>query len=257
MRHAEIAEAPAETGDDILPGGEGREEVRHLLGDLGRGAAGKAGGGEDRGQEQGTQHQQALEEVGPADGGETAEEGVADDDRGGDIHGDIGIQAEDGVEQGAGGLDAGGRINRVSHEEDDGADDLEGMGLGLEAVGQILGNGDGVIRRDGEGPQARRLEDPAEGIADGQADCDPDLTQTQGIDGSRKAHQHPGAHIGSAGGQRGDPGPHFAPAEEVFLFTAVLRTEEEEDTDADHEEEIDNKDDQFCCVVHCITTTFP
>ena len=161
------------------------------------------------------------------------------------------------MEQGAGGLDAGGRINRVSHEEDDGADDLEGMGLGLEAVGQILGNGDGVIRRDGEGPQARRLEDPAEGIADGQADCDPDLTQTQGIDGSRKAHQHPGAHIGSAGGQRGDPGPHFAPAEEVFLFTAVLRTEEEEDTDADHEEEIDNKDDQFCCVVHCNNHHFP
>ena len=49
-----------------------------------------------------------------------------------------------------------------------------------------------------------------------------------------------------------------APAEsaEVFLFTAAAGAEEEEKADPDHAEKVDDKDNQFRCVAHAITTTF-
>ena len=54
------------------------------------------------------------------------------------------------------------------------------------------------------------------------------------------------AHVGSAGRKSGDPGAHLTAAEEVFLFTAAAAFHEEIDSDAHHETEIDDEDNQFC-----------
>ena len=105
MRHAEVTEAPAKAGDDILPGGEEREIVGHLFGDRGRPAA-QVRRGKDRSQEQGTEHQHSLEEVGPAYSVEPAQESVAHNNCGGNVHRNMRINPQHGVEQGAGCLDA-------------------------------------------------------------------------------------------------------------------------------------------------------
>ena len=241
MGHAEVAKAPAQAGDHILPvGPQGEIALGH--GGCGGHIAGlHKAQGEDGGDEQGGQHQQALEEIGPAHGGEAAQEGVGNDDGGGNVHGHGGVDVHDDVEQGAAGLDGRRRVDGVGHQENGGAEDLQGLVRGLEAVGQILGDGDGVVGGDGEPAQTGGLKDPAGGIAQTQTDGDPDLADTGGVDGGGQAHQDPGAHIGSAGGQGRDPGAHLAAAEEVVLLACVLGAQEEEDADAQHEQEISRK----------------
>ena len=251
MGHAEVAQAPAQTGDNVLPVGE---EVPVALGQVGHGGGGLAavdeGQGEDGGDQQRAQHQHALEEVGPAHGGEAAQEGVTDDDDGGQVHSHGGVHADDGVEQGAAGLDGGGGVDGVGHQEDDGADDLQQLTLGEEAVGQILGDGDGVVGHDGKAAQTGRFHQPADGVADAQADGDPGLADTGGVDGGGQAHEDPGAHIAGAGRQCRHPGAHLAAAQEVGLIAAVLGAEEEIDTDTQHKHQVDNKDNGFNVKIH-------
>ena len=55
------------------------------------------------------------------------------------------------------------------------AEDLQGLILAQEPVGQVLGDGDGVTRSDGEPAQPGRHEDPAHGVADAETDGDPCL----------------------------------------------------------------------------------
>ena len=244
VRHAEVAEAPAEAGDDGLPAGGQAPEV-FGEGGLFRGHLVDHGGGEDRCEQHGAEHQHALEEVCPADGGEAAQEGVADDDDGGQIHGAGRVNADDLVEQGAAGFDGGCGVNRVGHEEDDGADDLQRVGLAAEAVGEVRRNRDGVACNDGELAEARGFDDPADGVAKAEADGDPDFRETFAVDGGRQAHEDPRAHVRGAGREGGDPCAHLAVAEEVGLFATVFVPEEEDDTDAHHADEIDDENNKF------------
>ena len=249
MGHTEVSETPAEAGSNGLPVGEEVPVIRigsaqAFHGHLALAAADKTQC-KDGCNQQGAEHQQALEEVCPADSAETAHEGVADDDRRGDIHGQCGINTDDGVEQGAAGLDAGSGIDGIGNQEDHGTEDLQNLAGGFEPVGQVLGKSDGVICRDGKTTETGSLENPAECITDGQADRDPGLADTGGINGGGKTHQHPGAHIGGTGGKSGNPGTHFTAAKEVFLFTAATALHEEVDADPEHEAEIDNEDNQF------------
>ena len=130
MGHAEVTKTPTKAGDNVLPVGE---QVPVALGQLCHGGgsltAVDEGQGKDGGDQQGAQHQHALEEVGPAHGGEAAQEGVADDDGSSQIHGDGGVQTHDGVKQGAAGLDGGGGVHGIGHQEDDGADDQQRLGF--------------------------------------------------------------------------------------------------------------------------------
>lgn len=117
----------------------------------------------------------ALEEIRPAHRTEAAKEGVGHDDEGGDVHGNGGINVHDRVEQGAAGLDGGGGVDGVGHKKNDSAEDLQGLILAQEPVGQVLGDGDGIIGSDGEPAQPGRHEDPAHGVADAKANGDPGL----------------------------------------------------------------------------------
>ena len=246
MGHTEVTQAPAQTGEDILPVGE---QLPVVFGQLTHGHSTALGvddcQSENRCDQQSAQHQQALEEVGPADGGETAQEGVADDDHRGDVHGDGGINANNRIEQGAAGLNTGRGVNGISHQEDDRADHLEGFAGRQEAVGQILGDRNGVVCSDGVFPQTGCFYQPADGVADGQADGDPGLTQTGGVNGSGQAHKNPCAHIGSTGRQGRDPGTHLAATQEVTLLTAGLGLQEEVHTNAYHKNQVDNENKQF------------
>ena len=249
MGHTEVSEAPAKAGSDILPAGDGIVEVGGFRDNrFGRNIHHVQC--EDRSQQQGAQHQQALEEVRPAHGGETAQERIGNDNRCRQVHRDIGVNSDHLVEQCAGCLDGRRSIDRIGNQEDHRAHHLQRVGLGLEPAGQVLGNRDRVIRHDGERPQALRLKQPAQGIPDCQADGNPHLAETLGVNRGRQAHQHPGAHIGCARGKRADPGAHFPAAQEVFLLAGALAAQEEEQSDADHKYQVNDKYDRFCPVVH-------
>ena len=83
MGHTEVAKTPAKAGDHVFPVAE---EVPIALGQLCHGGGSLTALNEcqreDRCDQQGCQHQHTLEEVGPAHGGEAAQEGIADDDKG-------------------------------------------------------------------------------------------------------------------------------------------------------------------------------
>lgn len=127
----------------------------------------------------------------------------------------------------------------------------------LEAVCQVLGNGDRIIGYDGEPAQTRCFQDPADGVAQCQADGNPHLAETQRVNGSGQAHEDPGAHVGSPGGQGRDPRAHLAAAEEVGLFPASLALEEEVHADTQHEQQVYDEDDDFGKIHGCIHNDCP
>ena len=65
-------------------------------------------------------------------------------------------------------------------------------------------------------------EYPSEDGARNQADGNPDLSYTCGIDSAGQAHQTPRAHIRSAGAECGYPAVHTLTAQEVLLFAFVF-----------------------------------
>ena len=175
----------------------------------------------DWGNEQCAQHQHTLEKVRPAHGRKTAQEGIADDDDGGKIHRRRLVHTGHSVKEGAACLHTGGGVHGVSHQEYHRADDLQGLRFGQEPVGQVLGDGDGVIGHNGEPPQPGCLHEPADGVANGQTHRDPHLPHAQGVDRGRQTHEYPRAHVGGAGGQSRDPRAHLAAAQEIGLLAAV------------------------------------
>ena len=247
MGHAEVAETPREAGQHVRRAGHQLVVIfahvhggRHKVGRVHREHR------EDGREHQGGEHQQALEEVGPAHGVEAAEEHVDEDQRGGDHHGRLLVPAEHGVEQRAAGVDAGGGVDAVGDHEHDRGDDLQRLVIRQEAVREKLRNRDRVVRADGVAAQTGRHVDPRQDRADGQTDADPDLADAEQIDRARQAHQHPRAHIGRAGTQRRDPAVHLTAAEEVFLLARVLAVAEEEiDADGDDHCEVQQHGNQF------------
>ena len=203
VRHAEITKSPGQAGDDGLPV---REEVPVIRigfrecfhGHLALAAVDKTQR-KDRRNEKSTEHQQALEKVGPADSAETAHEGIGNDDCSGDVHRDSRINSDDSVEECAAGFDAGGRIDGIGYQKNHSAENLQDFAGGFEAVGQVLRQGDGIIRGNREAAKTGRFKNPAQRIPDGQADGDPGLANAIQIDGGRQTHKYPGAHIRRAG----------------------------------------------------------
>ena len=254
VRHTEVAQTPAETGEDIrhaLPveaaageriivvfrNGHDRRDKVCTLHDEQR---------EDGREHQGSQHEHALEEVRPAHGVEAAEKYVHKDDGRGDDHGRLSAHARDGVEQRAAGRDARGAVNAVDHDEHDRRDDLQALVLRLEAIGEKLRDRDRIVRADGIPAQTRRDEHPRADRADDQTDGDPHLTDAVQIDRAGQAHEHPRAHIRRTGRQRCDPAAHAAAAEEILFFTLLIAvTEEEIHTDADDQCKVKQNGDPF------------
>ena len=254
VRHAEVAQAPAKTGNDIrhaLPveaaagehiivvfrNGHDRCDKVCTLHDEQR---------EDRREHERGKHEHALEEVRPAHGVEAAEKHVHEDDGRSDDHGRLGAHARDGVEQRAAGRDARGAVNAIDHDEHDRRDDLQALVLRLEAIGEKLRDRDRIVRADGIPAQTRRDKHPRADRADDQTDGDPHLTDAVQIDRAGQAHEHPRAHIRRTGRQRRDPAAHAAATEEILFFTLYLAIPEEEiHTDADDQRKVKQNGDPF------------
>ena len=115
--------------------------------------------------------------------------------------------------------------------------------MAIPLLSASLGS-DGVFSKPGS------FHQPADGITDGQTDGDPCLADAGGIDGGGQTHQHPRAHVRGAGGQGGHPGAHLAATQEVGLIAAVLGTDKEINTDAQHEHQINNKYDRLSIKSH-------
>ena len=218
MRHAEVAQAPRQAAQDVLPRRENGEIPFRIPCAHAYGIHHEQG--KYRSEHHGAQHKQTLEEVGPAAGFEAAHEHVANSDKRCNVHGNVRIDAGYSVKQRAACLDGACRVYGVSYQEDDGAYDLQRLAGAFEAVREVLRDGDGVVGHNREFAQAWSLENPADGVADCQAHGDPNLSHAQCINAGRKAHEHPCAHVGGASGKRGDERTHFAAAQEVFLFAA-------------------------------------
>ena len=102
MGLAEVADAPGKRRDDADDAcrrriGHHVEEVRCRVGQTGHDgfAAAKGDHADDGDQDDGQEHHAALNEVGPADGHEAAQEGVDDDDASAEEEGREVIHAED------------------------------------------------------------------------------------------------------------------------------------------------------------------
>ncbi len=192
MRHTKVAKAPAQAGDDLGAFGHGVPVIGR---DSGHSLRIDERNSKNRRNQQRAQNHQALVKICPADSRKAAQEGVADDDEGCQVHGVGLVDADNGVKERAAGLDAGGGIDGIGDQKDDSADYLQQVRFGQKAVAEVLRYGDGIIGHDGKTAQARSLEDPAERIADEQADADPRLAKAQGVNRCGQAHEHPGAHI--------------------------------------------------------------
>ena len=257
MRHTEVAEAPAEAADDVLPAGAedaaAEGALRHragrgvgvLIDRFERGGIEQLAVAEvndDGDEHQRAHHQEALEEIRPAHGGKAAEEGVAHDDEQEREHGELGgdVRKERG-EHGGARHQRGGHVDRVGKEENERAHELERAGIDREAVRQVLRERDGVVRRLGEGAQPSRAEEPVGGGADGKADADPHLAEAEGEDRPGQAHEQPRGHIGRLRGQRRDPRPHRAPAEEEVLRVLIGAVEVKDQRHAEQDNKVCDK----------------
>ena len=261
MGHAEVAQTPAQTAEDILPAGAEQAAAEVALGDsAGRGVGVLVHGGQRGGiqqlavakvdhdghQHQRQHHQHALEEIRPAHSGEAAEEGVRHDDQQEHEHGQLGGHVrEQGGEHGGAGHQSGGHINGVGKQEDQRAHQLQGAGVHREAVGQVLGHGDGIVSSLGEGAQTLSAQDPVGGGAQRQTDADPHLAEAEGQNGAGKTHQQPRGHVGGLSGQRRDPGAHGASAEEEVLGVLVGAVKVEDQRYSQQDDEVGQKYDDF------------
>lgn len=232
VRLAEVAEAPAERGDEHNEIGEAAggfreqgEEVRPFSCEDVHGGdrAAQRDGGSDRNIEHGEEHHGALNEVGPADGAESAEERIEYHHEGANEKSCSIGQSENGIEELARRNESGRGVN---DEEDDDAhrtDEAEAVPVVLKPVGQIIRNGEAVAGDLGVGAEAFGDEYPVQPGADDEADARPDGGQTVQVGKARQPHEHPAAHIGCLGAHGGEPRAELAVAQnvlrQIFLFS--------------------------------------
>ena len=250
MRHAEVAQTPSEAGEDVgyahpVEGttrqhiviilGKNRTGVNHIVSGL------DGDKGDDRAEHQRAKHQQTLEEVCPAHRVEASQKCVKHDNGSRNDHRYFGIDVKYCLEEISAGDNARRGIDAVDYDKNQCRDNLQGLVLSHKAVGEKLGNGDGVVGSDGISAQFRRNEYPRRNRAAEQTDSNPHLTHACQIDGSRQTHEHPGAHVGGSCAESGHKAVHVSSAQEILLFAlALFRLDKEENADSYHKYKIDS-----------------
>ena len=135
MGHAEVAQAPCQHGQgldkavigDLAGGNIGHLHQTQIAGD-GTGVIGDSApaaghfDAEAQHHDQGDGHDDALDQVGGGHGQEAAHDGIQNDHRRADQHGDHVIEAEQAVEQLADGGEAGGGVGDEEDENDKSGD---------------------------------------------------------------------------------------------------------------------------------------
>ena len=232
VRHAKIAEAPGEArnqGDkpDGLAGGGVGEQAQQVgvlcvHGVHGRCKSARAGHDNRRNRDDGNQHHGRLDKVRPANGKETAHEGVAHhDDRTDDKAGGV-VHAEDGAEEFCASYKARNRVEQEERENEDGGDNADDSLVVAEAVRKEVGQRDGVSAEVAVLAEPAAHDFPVEVGADHETDTDPSFGKPAHEDGAREAHQKPAAHVGGLCGHGHDPLVHAAVAQVVGIQAVRL-----------------------------------
>ena len=247
MRLAEVAQAPGQQRDDADKAGAahhvellGSDDGVPVLARLQLALHGQPG--HHGRQDQRGDHQGGLDGVGPADGQEAADQHIGDG--AGRAHpqgGGVG-HAEHVLEQARARHHARGAVQREEHQDHHGGDDAQQVALVLEAVGQVVGQGERIACALGVQAQPRRHQAPVEIGARHQADGDPRFGQARHIDRARQAHEQPAAHVRGAGRQRGDEAAQAAPAQDVVR--QVLGAQVAQGADAQHRHQVDGEHDR-------------
>jgi hypothetical protein len=188
----------------------------------------------------------AIEILSVANGTVTAQEGVYDQYCGEDQHSHIFRNFKNGGEYSSTCHEAGSYVDGEEYQKYHRTDNLQNRGFGGKTVGQILGQGNGIVRSCRETTQTLGDQYPVQNSTDTETDADPCLAETECEDTAWQPHQQPCTHIGSLGAHSGNPGTHLTSAEEVALFTAVLVLDKEPNADAKHKRKINDKHYNFC-----------
>ena len=105
----------------------------------------------DRHQQQGDEHDAALDGIGKGDRQEATDEGVAHGNGGDDDHAGQVVTFEGGLEVAATGDHAGGYVEGEEHQNDDAGGDAQEVAAIVKAILQEGGDRDGVVRHLGVG----------------------------------------------------------------------------------------------------------
>ena len=188
---------------------------------------------------------------------EAAERAVQHNDCGAQEHGGHVVHAEHGGEQLAARRKAGSGIGDKEDDNDNGRNQGERVALVPEALGEKLGNGNGM---DALGVDTQTLgnQQPVEICADSQTDGSPRrLRKTRHQRKTGQAHQKPAAHVRRLRTHRRDERTELSAAEIEILgalvFLGCL------DTDADHHTQVQhdgNRNDNICGVEHTSSLLF-
>ena len=187
-------------------------------------------------------HQDGLEEVGPAEGLVPSEERVKDDDGTADDDTDLHPAVlQEHLHDDAAALEPGADVDGEEEQDDDRAGDPQVTLVVCEAVGEELGHGEGVLGYEGVFPEPLRDEEPGCVGSYQEPDTDPRLAETGQDDGSRETHQEPSAHVGGLCGHCANVGPERPSTEDVILHAVPVLDPPEVDTDDDQGDEIDRE----------------
>ena len=267
LRHAEVAQAPGERGDDgdeavgdglaedghtVLnnlhavgandrrgghrggdEAGDIREERRGVLN------AASSGDGADEHHDEHEEHEAALHEVGGNHGEVAAHHRVQEDDEGAQSHHGGVVHTEQRVKELPHGHEAAAHVDAEEEHRDEGRDGADDVLVVFEAAVVEARHGDGVGCL-GVLAQALGDELPVEPGADGQADGSPaGLREAGEVRQARQAHEQVAAHVRRLCRQGREPGTDLATAQEVFGCGRVgpLRVHK---TDGEHDDEVED-----------------
>ena len=223
--HSEIAQRPCQQGEDgeravacglgaLYVGAGGQAQIAGDLPGVCEDAVPAAGraDAEYHNDDEGEDHDKALDEAG--DGGrlEAAAGGVGHDDDGAYEHrGNIAC-AEQSAEKLAAGGKAGGGVGHIEDDDKYRADGLYYLGVVMKALGYEIGNGQS-IDLDRVAAQALCDEQPVEICTQSKADGGPARLGDAAEKGKAgDAHEQPCAHVGGLGAQSSDIGTQLSSA---------------------------------------------
>ena len=193
--------------------------------------------------EEGREHDEALNRVGVGCAEEAAEHRVGERDACDEQHTGQVAAVERGLEELTASGHTGGYVEGEEHQDHDAGDDAQDAGLIAEAVFEVARDGDGVVGDFGETAQAWRDEDPVECRTNGEADRHPRLEHTHHVEGTRQAHHEPAGHVRRASAECRGEWVQAAAAEHVVV--AVVGFLEGVVADQEHRYEVDDDGDEF------------
>lgn len=153
----------------------------------------------------GEEHHGALDEVCKSYSGESAEECIEYHDKGPQQESMKVGNAEDGIEQLPRSHEAGGSIDDEEQDDKEGADEAKAILLIFEPVGQVVRDGEAVIGYFRVVTESLGNENPVGPGTDDEADAGPKGGKTMEVSVSRKAHEHPAAHVRCFSAHGGEP----------------------------------------------------